>query len=284
MTGARPDAPRGLRSLQARIRNVAERDGQLTRRLELVVADTAVGQMLPPGVIKGGAAMKIRLGDNETRATRDLDAARAAQVSLTTYLDALDQNLAAGWGGFTGTVRELEGPRPDGVPVEYIMAPFQIRLGYAGYFWFNVSFELGRDEVGSTAEPEIRIAPAIIDLFVQLGLPEPSPIPLLPVHHQMAQKLHACTWLDRGGGNDRAHDLVDLQLLLREESPDLGVVAETARRLFESRRAQPWPPAIVAHANWETLYAAASEGLNVIATVDAAVEWGNELIAQIDAA
>ena len=236
MTIARADEPPNLRSLQAPIRNAAERGGQLARRLELVVADTAIGQMLPPGVIKGGAAMKIRLGDTETRATRDLDAARAAEVSLNTYLDTLEENLAAGWGGFTGTVREMEGPRPVGVPVEYIMAPFHIRLSYAGYFWFNVSFELGRDEVGSTAEPEIRIAPAIIELFAQLGLPEPSPIPLLPVPHQLAQKLHACTWLDRGGGNDRAHDLVDLQLLVREESPDLRVVGETARRLFASRR------------------------------------------------
>jgi hypothetical protein len=80
--------PPNLNSLTARIRNAASADGRLTRRYELIVADAAVGQMLPPGVVKGGAAMQIRLGDAESRATRDLDAARAAELSLETYLEA----------------------------------------------------------------------------------------------------------------------------------------------------------------------------------------------------
>lgn len=275
--------PPNLNSLTARIRNAATADGRVTRRLELIVADTAVGQMLPPGVVKGGAAMQIRLGDAESRATRDLDAARAAELSLDTYLEQLDERLAAGWAGFTGTVRDAEGPSPVDVPPEYVMRPFLIRLSYRDRFWFNVPFELGRDEVGSTAVPELRMSASITDLFARLGLPAPEPIPLLPVDHQMAQKLHACTWLDRNRENDRAHDLVDLQILVREEAPDLALVRTTARRLFESRRAQSWPPTVSAHARWDTLYAAAAEGLDVIPTVGEAVGWTNSLIASVDA-
>ena len=276
--------PSNLNSLTARIRNAATADGRAARRLELIVADTAVGQMLPPGVVKGGAAMQIRLGDAESRATRDLDAARAAELSLDAYLEQLDDRLAAGWSGFTGTVREGEGPRPADVPPDYVMRPFLIRLSYRGSFWFNVRFELGRDEVGSTAVPEVRMSASITDLFIRLGLPVPEPIPLLPVDHQMAQKLHACTWLNRNGENDRAHDLVDLQILVREEAPDPATVGRTARRLFESRRAQSWPPTVSAHSQWDTLYAAAAEGLDVVATVEDAVDWANALIARIEVA
>jgi hypothetical protein len=276
--------PPNLNSLTARIRNAATAEGHVTRRLELIVADTAVGQMLPPGVIKGGAAMQIRLGDAESRATRDLDAARAAELSLDTYLEQLDERLAAGWAGFTGTVRDAEGPIPVDVPPDYVMRPFLIRLSYRGRFWFNVPFELGRDEVGSTAVPELRMAASITDLFIRLGLPAPDPIPLLPADHQMAQKLHACTWLDRSGGNDRAHDLVDLQILDREEAPDPARVGTTARRLFESRRAQSWPPTVSVHGRWDTLYTAAAEGLDVIGTVEEAVDWANSLVARIDIA
>ena len=164
------------------------------------------------------------------------------------------------------------------------MRPFLIRLSYRGSFWFNVPFELGRDEVGSTAVPELRMSASITDLFARLGLPVPEPIPLLPVDHQMAQKLHSCTWLDRNGENDRAHDLVDLQILVREEAPDLALVRTTARRLFDSRRAQAWPPTVTAHGQWDTLYAAAAEGLDVIATVDQAIDWANSLIARCELA
>ena len=276
--------PPNLNSLTARIRNAATADSRVSRRLELIVADTTVGQMLPPGVVKGGAAMQIRLGDAESRATRDLDAARAADLSLDSYLEQLDERLAAGWAGFTGTVRDSEGPSPVDVPPDYVMRPFLIRLSYRGSFWFNIRFELGRDEVGSTAVPDLRMSASITDLFARVGLPAPDQIPLLPVDHQMAQKLHACTWLDRNGENDRAHDLVDLQILVREEAPDPARVGATARRLFESRRAQSWPPTVSAHSQWDTLYAAAAEALDVIATVEEAVDWANSLIARIDVA
>jgi len=84
--------------------------------------------------------------------------------------------------------------------------------------------------------------------------------------------------------NDRAHDPVDLQIHVREEAPDLALVLTTARRVFESRRAQAWPPTVSAHGQWDALYAAAAEGLDVMATVEETVDWANSLIARIDVA
>jgi hypothetical protein len=155
----------------------------------------------------------------------------------------------------------MEGVHPDGVPESYVMVPYRIRLAYRSRDWLSVTFELGLDEVGSTSHYERRVASDIVDLFESLGLETPQPIPVMAIDHQVAQKLHACTSVGARGGNDRAHDLVDLQILDQEEDVDLATIGVTARRLFTSRRAQEWPPTVVAHEGWETLYAEAAEGL-----------------------
>ncbi|MBI2169852.1 MAG: nucleotidyl transferase AbiEii/AbiGii toxin family protein [Actinobacteria bacterium] len=237
--------------------------------------------MLPSGVVKGGTAMKLRVGEAGTRFTPDLDTSRSANITLDDYLDELADRLAAGWGGFTGTVEELEPPQPEGVPGEYVMQPFVIRLAFKGRHWLAVPFELGRDEIGSTEQHELRIADDIADLFDTLGLDGPEPIPVLALDHQIAQKLHACTSANaKTGGNERAHDLVDLQILDQEESIDMPAVAATAERLFAARRSHPWPPTVVAHEGWDTIYAEAADGLDVIGNVTEAVAWANDFIAR----
>lgn len=161
------------------------------------------------------------------------------------------------------------------------MQPFEIRLAYQGRHWLTVEFELGHDEVGSSEECDLRIADDIIELFTTLGLQEPAPIPLMMVEHQIAQKLHACTYVNpKTNRNDRAHDLVDLQVLEHEETIDYARLREIGTRLFAARRAHAWPPTVVKYDNWDTIYAEAAEGLDVLPTVTAAVTWANDLIAR----
>jgi hypothetical protein len=241
--------------------------------------------MLPDGVVKGGAAMKLRLGEGASRFTPDLDVTRAASLSVAGYVDALRDRLLDGWGGFTGIVAERQPARPPGVPEAQLMRPFAVRLSFKGRSWLTVPLELGHDEIGSAAIAELRIAEDIVELFHELGLETPEPIALLEVSHQVAQKLHACSWVNpRDGRNDRAHDLVDLQLLDQEETIDLLKVAAVAARLFAVRREQTWPPTIVAHEGWASIYAEAAEVLDVLESVDDAVAWANELIARTVAA
>src|SRR6185437_12420116 len=123
-------------------------------------------------------------------------------------------------------------------PEPYLMRPFRIMLAYRSRHWLSVTFELGHDEVGSTDHYELRIASDIVDLFEDLGLETPQPIPVMALDHRVAQKLHACTSVGPRGGNDSAHDLVELHILDQEEEIDLAAVGATARRLFTSRRAQ----------------------------------------------
>jgi Nucleotidyl transferase AbiEii toxin, Type IV TA system len=283
MNTKRADVPSNLRSLETRISNVARGQGRPIRRVQRAVANTVISQMLPPGVVKGGTAIKLRVGEEASRFTLDFDASRAADVDLSDYLDQLADSLTVGWHGFTGTVQELEPAQPAGVPGEYVMQPFLIRLVFRGRHWLSVTFELGRDEVGSTASHDARIASDLLALFDVLGLPEPKPVPLLALDHQIAQKLHACTSQGRvTGGNDRAHDLVDLQILLQDETVDPLSVGVTGRRLFAARRGQSWPPVVVEYPSWATIYAEAAEGLGVIANVSDAVVWANEFIASTD--
>ncbi|HMI99675.1 MAG TPA: nucleotidyl transferase AbiEii/AbiGii toxin family protein [Gaiellaceae bacterium] len=250
--------------------------------MQRVVANTVVGQMLPPGVVKGGTAMKVRVGEAASRFTPDFDASRGAQVTLEDYLDQLGDLLAEGWGGFTGTVRARQAREPEGVPAEYVMVPFDLRLAFRDRHWLTVRFELGRDEVGSTEQPDLRLAEDIVEIFAILGLQRPEPLPVMALEHQVAQKLHACTFIDPNtGANERAHDLVDLQILDQEETIDLAAVETIAQRLFASRRAQEWPPVVSAHEGWDTIYAEAAEGLEVIDGVAAAVEWTNDFIVRV---
>ncbi len=81
--------PRHLTQLQARIRNRSRALGRGEGVLERLIANVVVGQMLPPGMMKGGTALKVRIRDTPTRFSRDLDA-----------------NLGAGWHGFTATERQ----------------------------------------------------------------------------------------------------------------------------------------------------------------------------------
>lgn len=285
MSASQREAPSNLRSLEARIRNIADGRGQPVRRIQRVVANTVVGQMLPDGVVKGGTALKIRVGEARSRFTPDLDASRARGIELDDYVDELSQRLAEGWSGFTGTLVELEPAQPVDVPPDYVMRPFEIRLAYRSRHWLTVRFELGHDEVGSTEAPDRRIATDILSNFAILGLEQPDPLPVMPVEHQVAQKLHACTLVSATTGrNERAHDLVDLQILDEEEAIDLVLLAEIGARLFALRRTHKWPPTIVEYEQWETIYAAAAEDLNVLPTVAEAVAWANDLVERAVAA
>ncbi len=270
------DAPTSVRSLEQRIRNLEGDDGLALRR-RVGMALVVVGQMLPEGAIKGGSAMALRYGRG-TRFTQDLDAARVRP--LARFRSDFEESLVTGWAGFTGRLVEKAAPRPPAVPTAYVMQPFEVKLDYRGRPWCTVKFELGHNEIGDADEPEYQLASDIADLFTEVGLEAPKPVPVMRADHQVAQKLHAAS----GEGSERARDLVDLQLIDKGEDLDLAQVKATCVRLFEYRRQQPWPPTVVAGDGWDTLYEAAVEDVDALPEVGAAVAWVNAFVARIEAA
>lgn len=266
-------APTSVRSLEQRIRNLEGSDGLALRR-RIGMALVVVGQMLPEGAVKGGSAMALRYGRG-TRFTQDLDAARVQP--LARFRGEFEESLAIGWAGFTGRLVEKRAPRPTGVPSAYVMQPFEVKLDYRGRPWCTVKFELGHNEIGDADEPEYQLADDLAELFTDVGLQAPKPVRVLRADHQIAQKLHAVS----AAGSERAHDLVDLQLMENGENLDLAQIKATCIRLFEYRREQAWQPTLEAGEAWDTLYAAAAENLDVLPSVDDAVEWANGFVQRI---
>jgi hypothetical protein len=271
------DAPNSRRNLDIAINRIL---GQTVnpQQVRTVIANTIIGQFLPEGAVKGGSSLKFRYGDKATRFTRDLDAARAG--ALKTYLDDLEAALKSEWNGFTGRIVRKEPAAPKDVPDEYIMQPFEVKLEYNGKSWVTVPLEIGHDEIGDTENPDRYISPDIVSLFKQLGFPAPNPIALMPISHQLAQKLHALS----DEGSERAHDLIDLQIIVHNEEIDYIKTKEACIRLFASRKLQAWPPTVVKGDNWESLYDAQTAALDVLTSLDDAVVWVNALIHRIECA
>ena len=102
--------------------------------------------------------------------------------------------------------------------------------------------------------------------------------------YQIAQKLHAVS----EPGSERAHDLIDLQLISNRSQLDYAEVKSVCQRLFDYRRRQPWPAVVTALPSWDDLYVLARNNLldndDVLPTAAEAVAWANELIGKIVAA
>lgn len=285
------DAPRTLQSLKARIRNSVGAADAVTA--ERTIALVVLGQILlaceqggasggVAAAIKGGTAMRLRYGTTKSRFSRDFDIARAAD--LDTFLASFTGAAARGWGGFVGDVQKSRSTaRPEGVPEDYVMVAFDVKLKYQGVGrvpkpFLTVPLEIGADELDDTAHPSRLIDPAVVAMFRSVGLPDPLPLPVISDDHQIAQKLHAVS----APGSERAHDLIDLQLLAKATSvPDREIVA-TCRRLFSFRRKQPWPPVVLPGEDWPSLYGAQSDGLDVLPDVAGAVRWVNAYIHRLD--
>ena len=269
------DRPNSMRKLDNALRRMTPGNRAYVN-IRSLVANAIVCQLMPGGVVKGGTSLKLRFGDAATRYTTDLDTARAA--SAEDFMSSLAASLAEGWNGFTGRVVEEEQPHPRGVPAEYVMAPFSVKLSYLGKSWCTVMLEVGHDEIGDADEFDL-IEPAEANGYLgRLGFPPLDPVSCMPLHHQIAQKLHAAS----APGSDRAHDLVDLQVIVANGEVDWPRTKETCLRLFAYRRAQQWPPSIETGEGWSELYDAQAQGLDVAASAAEAVAWANELIKRID--
>ncbi len=285
--------PTNLSSLLARLRNHCSEAGQDPTRAQRHMAAMVVAHLLRDTgtVVKGGRNLEIRYGLRSSRASIDLDVVRAA--SLEALIDELEGRLAAGWDGFTGTGRD-RGPIPVPAPDGYAPHRLDVKLAFKGRSGVGtVSLEIAVEEAGSLGTTESVSSHDAHDLFRAIGLPSPDRVPVLAVPVQIAQKLHACTTPDdpvRSRTNDRAHDLVDLQLLAADIAPEeLRSVREAATRLFAARQQHPWPPEVTAREGWGRLY---DEELATVtlpraalaSDVQAAVTWANAFVHTVDTA
>lgn len=271
-----PKRPNSMRHLDDAIRRMSEGpEGYV--RLRTMLANAIVAQMLPDGVVKGGSAIKIRLGTQRTRYTTDLDTATATDPSL--YAERLSAALSKGWEGFSGRVIERDPAHPDNIPVGYVMRPFDVKLSYCGKPWCTVPLEVGFDEIGDADEADWAEQSEAASVFEMIGFPTPGRVPLMTLPYQVAQKLHGLT-----GPGDRVRDLVDLQLVMGTDAVNLSETRSVCIRLFAYRKLQAWPPTVTTRSGWDTTYAEQAGGLPVIQNLGEAIAWANDLVSRIDAA
>ena len=268
--------PNSRRNLDIALEKLVGKPNLVAKRT--IVANAIVSQMLPSGSVKGGSAIKMRLGDRATRFTTDLDIARAS--AMDAFAGQLADALAAGWEGFTGTLVNGRKAHPRNVPPQYIMQPFAVKLSYNGKPWVTVDLEVGHNEIGDAENSDFVLPRDVNAILENLGFPSLDPVPVMPLRHQIAQKLHAAS----APGSMRAHDLIDLQLLDTAYEGDYADVRSTCVRLFAYRKMQEWPPTITKNENWEAAYANQLPNGSLIPEIDEAIAWANSLIEKIDAA
>ena len=198
-----------------------------TVRLSRAMANVIVAQMLPDGVVKGGSSLMFRYGGECTRYTRDIDTARI--MDMESYSKCLEESLDIGWNGFTGKLVRVEPPQPKNVPFEYVMIPFDIKLNYCRRPWQTIRIEVGHNEIGDADEYESVIPEDMLKVFELLDFPRPDPIRVMKLDYQIAQKLHAVS----SAGSERAHDLVDLQLIVANSHINLVELRLKCQRLFD---------------------------------------------------
>ena len=245
------------------------------RRAPRATATEATSGAPVPG--EGWVACEKNLRHAAVLTTQPHDTATATDPDL--YAERLSASLALGREGFIGRVVARDPAHPAGVPDEYVMRPFDVKLSYAGKPWCTVPLEVGGNEVGDAESADWTELRDVSEAFGAMGFPPPGPVPLMPLAHQVAQKIHAVT-----GGGDRVRDLIDLQLIVGRSELALDEVRRACVRLFSYRRAQEWPPTVACQEGWGRAYAEQASGLPVRGSVEEAVEWANELIDAIDGA
>lgn len=268
--------PNSRRNLDMAIQRAYGVGNALTEARKLM-ANVVAGQFLPEGVVKGGSSIRLRYGKNATRFTFDLDTAWKSDLDV--FLKAMKKNAHAGWAGFTGEIITKKPASPRGIPFDYVMQPFDIKLSYKGQSWCTVELEVGYNEIGDADEPDLRpVASDISEMFTKVGLPAPNPLPLMPIEHQIAQKLHGLTSTKA----NRPHDLTDLQIIVHNSELDFGKLIRICTRLFTYRNQQTWPPRLELHEAWRNAYNEWADLDGVLPTLEEAVTWANEFISKIN--
>lgn len=288
MTARYESSPPNLRSLRDRLTSAAKREGVAFGRLQQHIGVLVVTQFLtsladehgePLLLVKGGVSLELRRGIPESRTSKDLDTVIRGDIERV--YDHLAEAGAGGWEGFTVV---FTAPVAFEVPALASSAyRFTAKVAYFAKPFVSVPIEVSPTEAGN-AETYDKISSEALEL---VGLPNSGAVPCMTLPWQVAQKIHACTDpVDKPRTNDRAHDLVDLQLLeaLMVDEP-LDETRAACVAVFAARGKHAWPPVVVAQPHWGPIYVRALEALTELGLapdVDRAIERVQSFIDRIE--
>lgn len=178
----------------------------------------------------------------------------------------------------------LRAPIPFDVPGQ-VVDPYRFaaKISYQGKPFSSVPIEISAVEAGNAENFDTVSS----DALTLVGIPASDAVPCMTLPCQIAQKIHASTEpVEPHRTNDRAHDLVDLQLLeaLVMNEP-LAETRAAAVDVFVARSKHTWPPKVVPQPHWGPIYLRAVEGLDHIglaASVVEAADRAQEFVDRID--
>jgi hypothetical protein len=295
--------PVNVTQLNDRLAQAARELGIPVARARVMLCTLIVSQMLPDAVaIKGGMGIKLRLGERGTRATSDLDVSTRSRGEE--FEQVFRARLAKGWGAvppskgeirrspdapdrvaFTASVRAVKLHDPGLTRPKYVMHPYRVSIAFLGSAWGALDVEVSDPEIGLHAHPRKEIDGELAWFGGYFSFGELQPVELVDLEYQIAQKIHAVT----DPAYERAHDLVDLQILWNVE-PDLPLLNRLCVGTFDWRNQQSWPPLpLRSMEGWALAYADAREETevnghtSVLANVAVARDWLGEIIERIAA-
>jgi hypothetical protein len=235
----------------------------------------------PLFIVKGGVAMELRIR-LRARATKDVDLIFRGDVGdggahrvANVLMDTLDDAFEGTYSGFT--FRRKEEPEAIHDTGSYHL---DVAMDYAGRSWQTLRIEVSTAETGASEIEFVEAAISIDDFLLE----SPRTVAVLSLRYQIAQKLHAVTEQPEDRENDRARDLVDLQLL-EDLADDLGPVRAACVEVFAERAKQAWPPILAVQRGWGALYERVARDLDFSVTdVEEATAHVRAFIAAIEAA
>lgn len=168
---------------------------------------------------------------------------------------------------------------------EYVVHPYRVSLTFLGRPWGGLDVEVSDPEIDPQAHTPHEIDNDLVEFGARFGFGALRPVELVDLEYQVAQKIHAVT----DPAYERAHDLVDLQLLWTSQL-EMRRLREMCIRTFRWRNQQSWPPLPLRDmTGWARAYAEAREETQVdgrtevlLKLVDAR-EWLADMVQSIHA-
>jgi hypothetical protein len=230
------------KSLELRLQKTAKEKGidlqRIRRRLafDRLLARFFI-QLETPFFLKGGYAMELRL--STARATRDIDLTYLQRVQgqgdvlSALILSDLQQLAAIDLGDyFSYTLGEAQLDL-DNAP--YGGARYPVSSFIDGKLFVRFHLDVGGDV--RTSNTEILVTP---DWLNFCGISAPV-VKVISIEQQFAEKIHAYT-LPRGDKlNSRVKDLVDILLLMKMRTLDLGKLYINLQKIFKIRNTHDLP-------------------------------------------
>lgn len=223
-------------------------------------------------LLKGGHAMELRI--NNPRTTKDIDLALKEKTLMSSNRkkqnilihDELIELANINLNDFFNF--RIEAPIMDLAAAPYGGARFPVISEVDDKVFSRFHLDIG---VGDPNDEQCEIK--IIDSFLAFAGINAVKIPMIGIEQQFAEKIHAYSLPRDGRFNSRVKDLVDLVLLIQQNSIEKSKLKKAIERTFDKRNTHEFPTTLLAPPEqWRKPFKALAESCGLAIEIDEAFE------------